>query len=110
MTNYSMENRTYRYFPGEPLYPFGYGLSYTAFNYTSLVASPSSVAAGKDISLTVGLQNVGKYKGDEVRGIPNKIKTFLNNKCLGVPLEIIVSIYDTLDNNFGIKKDFTNYL
>ena len=66
MVNYSMEGRTYRYFEGEPLYPFGYGLSYTTFIYFDLVA-PSTVAAGNDLQGQVDVVNMGKVDSDEVR-------------------------------------------
>jgi beta-glucosidase len=64
-TDYSMNNRTYRYFSGEPLYGFGYGLSYTTFAYSNLVV-PSSVAIGKPVTVNVDVQNTGKMEGDEV--------------------------------------------
>ncbi len=63
--NYNMEGRTYRYYKGEPLYPFGYGLSYTTFAYSDLNV-PSSVKAGDDIKVTVKVSNTGKLAGDEV--------------------------------------------
>ncbi len=63
--DYSMKGRTYRYFEGEPLYPFGYGLSYTKFKYSNLIA-PDSVKAGEDIKVSVEVQNIGQLKGDEV--------------------------------------------
>jgi len=56
--DYSMKGRTYRYFEGEPLYPFGYGLSYTTFTYSNLVASSAKV--------TVDVKNSGKRDGEEV--------------------------------------------
>jgi beta-glucosidase len=62
--NYNMQGRTYKYFTGEPLYPFGYGLSYTSFNY-ELVKSPANTGAGQT-SLTVRVTNTGKMAGDEV--------------------------------------------
>ena len=58
--DYSMEGRTYRYFKGEPLFPFGHGLSYTVFEYSSPVVSPD----GK--SLAVEVANTGSMDGDEV--------------------------------------------
>jgi len=64
-TDYSMKNRTYRYFNGEPLYGFGYGLSYTTFAYSNLVV-PASVATGKSVTVSVDVQNTGKVEGDEV--------------------------------------------
>ncbi|MEO7766036.1 MAG: glycoside hydrolase family 3 C-terminal domain-containing protein, partial [Ferruginibacter sp.] len=63
-SNYSMENRTYRYFKGEALYPFGYGLSYTTFRYDQLQA-PSTIATGKNLTVTVRVKNTGKMDGEE---------------------------------------------
>jgi beta-glucosidase len=64
--NYDMEGRTYRYFRGEPLFPFGYGLSYTTFEYSNLTLSSSTI--GKDDILIVELEvkNSGVKNGDEV--------------------------------------------
>ncbi len=64
--NYSMKNRTYRYYEGQPLYPFGHGLSYTKFAYTGLRLDRSSVAADGSVQATVTVKNVGKRAGDEV--------------------------------------------
>ena len=66
MTNYSMSGRTYRYFKGKPLYPFGYGLSYTQFNYVFIKVYPESVQRGDNVTVVVLLQNVGPLAGDEV--------------------------------------------
>ena len=63
--DYSMANRTYRYFTGKPLYPFGYGLSYTSFRYSSLKVSPA-VKAGNPLSVDVMVTNTGKRDGDAV--------------------------------------------
>jgi beta-glucosidase len=63
--NYSMENRTYRYFHGKPLYPFGYGLSYTKFSYSDLKL-PSAVNAGDAVDAEVTVTNTGSVAGDEV--------------------------------------------
>ena len=65
-TDYSMQGRTYRYFKGEPLYPFGYGLSYTKFNYTNLRFEKKSVQAGDAIKVSVDVTNAGEREGDEV--------------------------------------------
>src|SRR5436309_15669240 len=64
--DYGMANRTYRYFTGKPLYPFGYGLSYTKFNYADLSVSAESVAAGQPVSAKVTVTKAGRAAGDEV--------------------------------------------
>ena len=63
--DYNMKNRTYRYFTGEPLYPFGYGLSYTSFEYSGLKMSPQ-LQAGSPLDVEVDVKNTGKHDGDEV--------------------------------------------
>ena len=62
--DYSMNNRTYRYFKGKPLFPFGYGLSYTKFSYSNLTAD--SLILNDKITLKFDIKNSGKYTGDEV--------------------------------------------
>jgi beta-glucosidase len=64
--NYSMEGRTYRYFKGKPLYPFGYGLSYTKFSYSDLEIPTQNVAAGQPVAADVTVTNSGQVAGDEV--------------------------------------------
>jgi beta-glucosidase len=63
---YSMEGRTYRYFRGEPLYPFGYGLSYTAFGFESLAVATPEASARDTIRLSVRVMNTGARDGEEV--------------------------------------------
>jgi beta-glucosidase len=65
-TDYSMKNRTYRYFSGPVLYPFGYGLSYSTFRYDNLQLSSASVAAGKPLGVRVRVTNTSARDGDEV--------------------------------------------
>lgn len=64
-SSYSMNGRTYRYFKGTPLYPFGFGLSYTSFNYSS-VKSPSQLKKGDQITINCNVTNKGKRDGEEV--------------------------------------------
>ena len=64
--DYSMEGRTYRYFKGEPLWPFGYGLSYSTFSYSNLTLPDGPIHAGDALDASVTVANTGKVAGDEV--------------------------------------------
>jgi beta-glucosidase len=64
--DYAMEGRTYRYFRGEPLYPFGHGLSYTRFEYSGLQLSPTRVGPGGRVEASLDVRNAGSRDGDEV--------------------------------------------
>ncbi len=64
--DYSMANRTYRYFKGDPLYPFGYGLSYTRFRYANPRISRSGVGSGEEVEISADVTNTGAMAGDEV--------------------------------------------
>ena len=64
--NYDMDGRTYRYFEGSPLYPFGYGLSYTSFEYGKAKLSKKSVKAGAGVDVTIPVTNCGDRDGEEV--------------------------------------------
>jgi beta-glucosidase len=64
--DYGMANRTYRYFAGKPLYPFGYGLSYTTFGYSILTVPQVAISAGDPLNAAVTVTNTGKVAGDEV--------------------------------------------
>jgi beta-glucosidase len=64
--DYRMDGRTYRYFKGEVLYPFGHGLSYTRFDYRAPALAAASVAAGQPVEVTVDVANSGARDGDEV--------------------------------------------
>ena len=64
--DYSMKGRTYRYFTGEPLWPFGFGLSYTTFKYSGLTLPSAAIPAGDPLDVTAVVTNTGKLAGDEV--------------------------------------------
>jgi len=64
-TDYGMKGKTYRFFEGEPLFPFGYGLSYTTFAYRNL-GLPKQAAAGDPVPVAVDLENTGSRAGEEV--------------------------------------------
>jgi beta-glucosidase len=72
-SDYSMKGRTYRYFEGEALYPFGYGLSYSAFNYSNLTVS-AFLKKGAAAKLSVSVKNTGKAAGEEV------VQVYLSHK------------------------------
>jgi beta-glucosidase len=63
---YSMANRTYRYFTGKPLYGFGYGLSYSQFEYSNPRLSSQTVRAGDPVTVEVEVKNTSSRAGDEV--------------------------------------------
>ena len=65
-SDYDMKGRTYRFFTGAPLYPFGYGLSYTTFSYANLRTSADRLAAGDTMTVSVDVTNTGARAGDEV--------------------------------------------
>ena len=65
-TNYSMANRTYRYFTGQPLYAFGHGLSYTKFAFGGGKLESKKMAADGTAKVTFIVKNTGKFDGDEV--------------------------------------------
>ncbi|HTP68788.1 MAG TPA: glycoside hydrolase family 3 C-terminal domain-containing protein, partial [Dongiaceae bacterium] len=73
--DYAMKGRTYRYFEGKPLFPFGYGLSYTSFSYRWLRLPKKAISAGDPLVAEVTVANTGKREGDEVvqlyLGFPN---------------------------------------
>jgi beta-glucosidase len=65
-TDYSMKNRTYRYFHGEPLFSFGDGLSYSTFEYENFKMSSNSIEAGQPLTVQVDVKNTSAMAGDEV--------------------------------------------
>lgn len=79
--DYKMENRTYRYFRGEPLYPFGFGLSYTTFKYSSLKVN-KKVNTGDTLTVSVKIKNTGKLSGDEVAQL------YVSNLSASVPVPL----------------------
>ena len=60
------KGRTYMYFEKEPLYPFGYGLSYTDFEYSKVVISDDEISKGDTLKVSFSLKNTGKFDGEEV--------------------------------------------
>ncbi len=81
--DYNMKGRTYRYMTETPLYPFGYGLSYTTFDYQNAGLSANKIKAGDAVTVSFDITNTGKMDGDEVAQVyiknPNDPKGPLKN-------------------------------
>ncbi|MEL6923081.1 MAG: glycoside hydrolase family 3 C-terminal domain-containing protein, partial [Bacteroidota bacterium] len=82
--DYAMKGRTYKYMTKEPLFPFGFGLSYSSFAYSDLKLSQSNIKKGESVELTVTVTNTGKHKADEV------VQVYLHDEEASVD----VPIYD----------------
>ncbi|WP_163410691.1 glycoside hydrolase family 3 C-terminal domain-containing protein [Flavobacterium ajazii] len=80
--NYNMKGRTYRYFDKKPLYPFGFGLSYTKFKYSNL-KFPANPSSEKDFEVSVDVTNIGERDGDEV------VELYLKDEKASTPRPII---------------------
>jgi beta-glucosidase len=112
--DYAMANRTYRYFGGEPLYPFGYGLSYTQFSYSALKLSDTSVAATGEMKVSALIRNTGQRDGDEVVQLyvaPIKPEHSRARKELKGVERIHLRAGESREVNFTLhpNKDFTIY-
>jgi len=83
-SDYNMKGRTYRYFSGEPLYPFGFGLSYTTFAYSNLKVVASASTSDK-VKVTADVQNTGSRDGDEIVQLYVKI----DNAAVPVPIHAL---------------------
>ena len=82
--DYAMNNRTYRYFRGQPLYPFGYGLSYSKFAYRKPKLSTAKLKAGDSLTVQAEVKNTGARDGDEV------VQVYLNFPQLpGAPVRAL---------------------
>jgi beta-glucosidase len=82
--DYAMKNRTYRYFKGEPLFSFGYGLSYSKFEYSNLKLSSPELEAGNPLAVEVDVKNASQRAGDEV------VELYVNfPKLPGAPLRAL---------------------
>ncbi|GAB4435944.1 MAG: glycoside hydrolase family 3 C-terminal domain-containing protein [Anaerolineae bacterium] len=80
--DYAMAGRTYRYFTGAPLYPFGHGLSYTRFAYRDLHITPAAPRAGEPVTVSATVQNARDRAGDEV------VQVYLTDEAASVPVPV----------------------
>jgi beta-glucosidase len=107
-TDYDIrKGRTYMYFQGTPLYPFGFGLSYTTFTYSALRLSAATLASGGSVTVSVDVTNSGTRDGDEVvqlyvsypttTGVPRPIKQLRGFKRVTVPAGQTKTVALTLD-------------
>ncbi|MDQ3818356.1 MAG: glycoside hydrolase family 3 C-terminal domain-containing protein, partial [Acidobacteriota bacterium] len=80
--DYRMQGRTYRYFKDSPLYPFGFGLSYTKFKYGNLRLNASKVRAGESVRVSAEVENIGERAGDEV------VELYVTDSAASVPVPI----------------------
>ena len=96
-----MEGRTYRFFKGDPLFPFGFGLSYASFTYSS-VKVEQRVRAGQNISISADVTNSGTVAGDEV------VQLYLTSTFRGtrVPVRTLVGV-QRINLRPGEKKAVT---
>lgn len=122
--DYSMNGRTYKYFKGTPLYVFGFGLSYTSFNYEATELRSKILNDADTIVLSVKIRNTGKYNGDEVVQVYAKQPLALKNQPIksliafqriqfgkGEMKEVILSIpvsrlrhFDLDSNDYAVAK------
>lgn len=84
-TSYGMNGRTYRYFPEQPLYPFGYGLSFSSFNYSDAKITPGQVSPGTVVTVSALVRNSSAVAGDEV------VELYLSHPGVdGAPIRALV--------------------
>ena len=92
--DYNMSNRTYRYFKGKPLFPFGYGLSYTTFDYGKAKVDKKSIKTGDSMTLTIPLKNTGKMDGDEVVQVYLRRVSLKAGQAENIQIELPASTFE----------------
>ena len=96
--DYDITKRTYKYFEGDVLYPFGYGLSYTSFRYSDLKIEDK----GSTVDVTFTLRNVGRYDGDEV------VQLYINDVVASVePLHKALKGFKRVNLKVGESKEIS---
>jgi beta-glucosidase len=118
--DYRMEGRTYRYFRGEPLFPFGHGLSYTTFEFDNLRIDRAEVGVGGKVAISVDVTNTGDRAGDEVvqlyvrqrdATVPRPIKELKGFKRITLQLgERRTVIFALYANQLGLVDEETAFV
>lgn len=105
--DYSMQNRTYRYLKEEPLYPFGYGLSYTTFSYGNVQLDKTIINPGKKVTLSAQVTNSGAMDGDEVVQVYIKKVGDIEGpqKALMAFKRVSIPAGETIDVSFELNQD-----
>jgi beta-glucosidase len=96
--DYSMANRTYRYFKGKPLFAFGDGLSYTSFSYSQMNVSTEKLHAGDTLTVQAEVENTGARAGDEV------VELYLKPPETDVSPKLALERFERLHLDAGEKK------
>ena len=99
-TDYSLKNRTYRYFTGKPLWGFGYGLSYSTFKYGAVKLSAETLKAGDPLTATVTVTNTSAVAGDEV------VEAYVKTPQPDGPIHSLVG-FERVNIPGGESKDVT---
>ncbi|MBI9057341.1 MAG: glycoside hydrolase family 3 C-terminal domain-containing protein [Labilibaculum sp.] len=113
-SDYSMKNRTYRYFEGEALYPFGYGLSYSNFKYSNLKIAKKS-KLGDSVTLEVDIRNTSELEGEEV------VQVYISNKIKDLKIDLPITSLksfsklkinsrETKTVTFELKPEYFSYV
>ncbi|HEY1646971.1 MAG TPA: glycoside hydrolase family 3 C-terminal domain-containing protein [Terracidiphilus sp.] len=102
--DYSMANRTYRYFKGKPLFAFGDGMSYTSFAYSQMNVSTEKLHAGDPITVEADVENTGVRAGDEV------VELYLKPPQTDVSPKLALESFERLHLDAGEKKHVTFHL
>jgi len=96
--DYKMMGRTYKYFMGEPLYKFGFGLSYSTFSYDNLVI-PKTINPGESLKISVDVQNKGNLDGNEI------VQLYIKDMEASVPVPVLsLQGYRSVHLKAGEKK------
>jgi beta-glucosidase len=102
-TDYSLEGRTYRYYLGKPLWGFGYGLSYSTFQYGPVKLSSASIKAGQPLDATVRVTNTSQHDGDEV------MEAYLKTPQADGPIHSLVG-FERITLKAGESRNVTVHL